>query len=110
MVVCFIVFAYADSYSLMLLGFFFLALTTGANTTLPNAFWAEFFGTRNLGSIKAMAAAVMVLGSAIGPGITGLGIDLGMGIETQYLWVAAYFVFASVMMALGVVRYRGNLA
>jgi MFS family permease len=109
MVVCFIVFAYADSYSLMLLGFFFLALTTGANTTLPNAFWAEFFGTRNLGSIKAMAAAVMVLGSAIGPGITGLGIDLGMGIETQYLWVAAYFVFASVMMALGVVRYRGRL-
>ena len=109
MVVCFIVFAYADSYSLMLLGFFFLALTTGANTTLPNAFWAEFFGTRNLGSIKAMAAAVMVLGSAIGPGITGLGIDLGMGIETQYLWVAAYFVFASVMMALGVVRYRGSL-
>lgn len=109
MVVCFIVFAYADSYSLMLLGFFFLALTTGANTTLPNAFWAEFFGTRNLGSIKAMAAAVMVLGSAIGPGITGLGIDLGMGIETQYLWVAAYFVFASVMMALGVVRYRGCL-
>ncbi len=102
MVASFVVFAYAESYSAMLLGFFFLAITTGANTTLPNAFWAEFFGTRHLGSIKAMAAAVMVLGSAIRPGITGLGIDLGVGIETQYLWVAAYFVFATVMMVIGV--------
>ncbi|WP_371224824.1 MFS transporter [Roseovarius sp. 2305UL8-3] len=109
MVASFAVFAYANSTFGMLLGFFFLAITTGANTTLPNAFWAEFFGTRHLGSIKAMAAAVMVLGSAIGPGVTGMGIDLGMGIETQYLWVAAYFVFATVMMAIGVGRYRTAL-
>ena len=109
LVAAFITFAYADSYSTMLIGFFFLALTTGANSTLPNAFWAEFFGTRHLGSIKAMAAAVMVLGSAIGPGITGLGIDLGIGIETQYLWVAAYFVFSTGMMIVGVALYRSVL-
>ncbi|MFK7939577.1 MAG: MFS transporter [Roseovarius sp.] len=106
MVAAFIVFAYADSYASLLLGFFFLAITTGANTTLPNAFWAEFFGTRYLGSIKAMAAAVMVLGSAIGPGITGLGIDMGVGLEAQYIVVAAYFVFATVMMVIGVARYK----
>ena len=110
MVAAFVVFAYADSTLTMLLGFFFLALTTGANTTLPNAFWAEFFGTRHLGSIKAMAAAVMVLGSAIGPGLTGMGIDLGLGIETQYLLVAVYFVFATVMMVIGVARYRSDIA
>lgn len=109
MVAAFITFAYADGYLSMLLGFFFLALTTGANATLPNAFWAEFYGTRHIGSIKAMAAAVMVLGSAIGPGITGLGIDLGLGLETQYLWIAAYFVFATAMMMAGVIRYRAML-
>ena len=54
MVVAFVIFAYADSSSTMLLGFFFLALTTGANSTLPNAFWAEFFGTRHLGSILSL--------------------------------------------------------
>ncbi len=106
MIAAFVTFAYASGYSAMLLGFIFLAATTGANSILPNAFWAEFFGTRHLGSIKAMAAAVMVLGSAIGPGITGLGIDLGIGIETQYIWVSGYFVFATVMMAVGVARYR----
>lgn len=109
MVAAFITLAYADSHTTMLLGFFFLALTTGANTTLPNAFWAEFFGTRHLGSIKAMAAAVMVLGSAIGPGITGMGIDLGMGIEVQYLWMAGYFVFATLIMIIGVARYKSAL-
>ncbi|PYG32499.1 MFS transporter [Pelagimonas varians] len=109
MVAAFVTFAYAQTYGAMLLGFFFLALTTGGNSTLPNAFWAEFFGTRHLGAIKAMAAAVMVLGSAIGPGVTGLGIDLGVGIETQYLFVAAYFVFATVMMAVGVAKYRSEL-
>ena len=56
-----------------------------------------------------MAAAVMVLGSAIGPGLTGLGIDLGLGIETQFVLIAGYFVFASVMMTVGVLRARGAL-
>ncbi len=106
MVAAFLAFAYASGTPTLLLGFFFLALTTGFNTTLPMAFWAEFYGTRNLGAIKAMAVAVMVLGSAIGPGITGYGIDLGLGIETQYILIAGYFIFATVMMAIGVNRAR----
>ncbi len=109
MVAAFLLFALSDGPGLLLLGFVFLALTTGANSTLPNAFWAEFYGTAHLGSIKAMAAAVMVLGSAIGPGLTGLGIDLGLGIETQFVLIAGYFVFASVMMTVGVLRARAAL-
>ena len=110
MVAAFVIFGWSDTTATMVLGFFFLALTTGMNTTLPNAFWAEFYGTRHLGAIKAMAAAIMVLGSAIGPGITGLGIDLGLGIEAQYIGVAGYFLFASVMMAIGIARARPLLA
>ena len=44
----------------------------------------------------------MVLGSAIGPGMTGVLIDAGLGIETQFLGIAAYFVFTTTMMAIGV--------
>jgi MFS family permease len=110
MVAAFAIFAFAQTPWVMLAGFFFLGLTTGANTTLPNAFWAEFYGTGRLGAIKAMAAAVMVLGSAIGPGVTGLLIDLGLGLEAQYLLVAGYFVFTTVMMMIGVARARPLLS
>ena len=48
----------------------------------------------------------MVLGSAIGPGLTGLGIDLGLGIEAQYVLIAGYFVFATGMMSVGIARAR----
>src|SRR6056297_1521916 len=30
-----------------------LALSQGANSALPQAFWAEFYGTRHIGAIKA---------------------------------------------------------
>ncbi|MEL6806256.1 MAG: MFS transporter [Pseudomonadota bacterium] len=109
MVIAFLVFAGAGSLGLAAIGFVFLALTTGANSTLPNAFWAEFYGTRNIGSIKAMATAVMVLGSAIGPGVTGILIDLNVDLPTQFIGVAAYFVFASICMWIGIRRYKGSL-
>jgi MFS family permease len=102
MVLGFLVFALGQSLFSTFAGLLIIAMTTGANATIPNAFWAEFYGTRHLGSIKAMAAAIMVLGSAIGPGITGALIDLGVGIETQYIWVAGFFVFSTVMMFLGI--------
>jgi MFS family permease len=110
MIAAFALFAVSDGPLLLLAGFVMLALTTGANSIVPNAFWAEFYGSAHMGSIKAMAAAIMVLGSAIGPGITGLGIDLGLGIETQFWLIAGYFAFASAMMTIGVLRARPLLA
>ena len=106
----FLVFAVADGAAGLLLGLLFMALTTGGMATIPNAFWAEVYGTGHIGSVKAMVAAVMVLGSAIGPGITGLGIDLGLGIETQYILVAVYFLIASACMWVGVRRAGPLLA
>lgn len=104
MVAAFVVFAVAQSLAVAAIGFVFLALTTGANSTLPNAFWAEFYGTRHIGAIKAMAAAVMVFGSAIGPGLTGGLIDLGIDLNAQYVGVAAYFILATACMWIGIQR------
>ena len=109
MMIGFGVFALGQGLFSAFVGLMFLAMSAGANNTLPNAFWAEFYGTRSLGAIKATATAVMVLGSAIGPGITGALIDFGIGIETQYLGVAVYFLFATAMMAVGVGRYAPML-
>lgn len=109
MVVSFAAFSFAAGPLGAFVGFLFLALTTGANSTLPNAFWAEFYGTAHIGAIKAMAAAVMVLGSAIGPGITGFLIDAGVGLEQQFLGIACYFLFTTMMSYLGIRRARAAL-
>ncbi|CAD0184551.1 phosphoglycerate transporter family protein [Ruegeria sp. THAF57] len=86
------------------LALMFLALTVGANSTLPSAFWAEFYGTRHIGAIKAMATAVMVLGSAIGPGLTGVMIDLGVPLDIQFLWIGGFFVLVCVLARIGIAR------
>ena len=109
MIAGFIVFGMAEGIYIVMVGFVLLGLTSGATATLPSAFWAEFYGTKYIGSVKALAAAVMVLGSAIGPGITGLLIDYNIGLEFQFYWISAYFAFASVVLWFGVRRYAPSL-
>ncbi len=87
-----------------------MGMTQGLNNTVPPAFWAEFYGTRHLGGIKALAAAVMVFGTAIGPAVTGALIDLGISFEDQLIGIAVYFVVAASLVRLGILRARGSLA
>lgn len=109
MVIAFLVFSVAQTPLHAAVGFVFLGITSGANSTLPSAFWAEFYGTRYLGSIKAMAAAVMVFGSAIGPGLTGFLITAGVSWETQMIGVAAYFLFTCISVGIGIAVARKDL-
>jgi len=102
----FVVIGLTDGLGLAAVGMALMAIAQGGNSTLPNAFWAEFYGSRNLGGIKALATAVMVLGSAIGPGLTGFLIDQGIDFEDQMVWIAGYFVIASALVGIGVTRAR----
>ncbi|MBS3804852.1 MAG: MFS transporter [Oleiphilaceae bacterium] len=104
MVVCFALLAYAETLVHASFALFFMALTTGANSVITTAFWAEVYGTRHLGSIKAMAAATIVFGSAIGPGISGFLIDQGLGLEAQFRVGAIFFLGTTVLVKIGVRR------
>lgn len=101
----YLTFAWATEPTAVMFGFIFLALTTGANITIPAAFWAETYGTAHIGAIKSLATAIMVLGTAIGPGLTGILIDAGLGLETQFIGFAAYFVIASACAWVGLSRF-----
>lgn len=103
-VVGFVLAAQSDSLFAMAVALSFLGLSQGAASVILPAFWAEFYGTRNLGSIKAMAAAVMVASSAIGPGLSGLLIDQGIDFPQQMYGIAAYFVLAILSIWVGVIR------
>ena len=70
-------------------------MAQGGNATTGAAFWAEAYGTAHVGAIKALATALMVIGSAIGPALTGALIDAGVTFPEQMLGIAAYMVIVS---------------
>ncbi len=109
MAVAFVVFSQATSLSWAMVGLVLLALMQGAYGVVPLAFWSEYYGTRHIGSIKAMAAAVMVVASAIGPALTGALIDLGISLTVQMLWIAVYVVIACALVYIGVLRAKPTL-
>jgi hypothetical protein len=81
-----------------------LGLAGGGQATLPAACWAEFYGTRHLGAIKAAGASAMVAGSAIGPAMSGALIDAGLAMPAQLLAYAAWFLGAGAIMLAPLAR------
>ena len=88
---CFL-FGVSDSIFVAGLAFVLFGITHGANSTIPGAFWAENFGTKHLGSIKAMDTAVSVLGSALGQAISGIQIDFNIPFSTQMPVIAVFII------------------
>ena len=105
----FAVIALAPSIPVAAIGLMLVGLGQGQQGTLIAAFWAEFYGTRHLGAIKAVGAAVMVFASAVGPGITGVLIDAGIYFPQQMLWLVGYFLLAAGAATIGVLTARPRL-
>ena len=79
----------------------FMALsgcTAGAGATLVSALWAELYGTRHLGAIRALAMAALVFAAALAPGSMGWMIDLGIGLEIQFLGFTIYTLCAAAAL------------
>jgi MFS family permease len=76
-------------------------LTTGLMSPVVGALWAEVYGTTHLGAIRALATAALVAASAVGPGIAGLLIDVGVDLDSQSFGYAAYcFGGAGLFLAI----------
>ena len=101
-------FVLSGSTSLMeaALGLALMGISAGFGSSVVSAFWAEHCGTRHLGSVKSMAAAIMVFGSAIGPGITGFLIDNGIDFPRQMIWIAWFFAISALVTAYACHRAR----
>lgn len=105
----FLVLAAANTLSVAVLAFIIFGIASGMQASLITAFWAEYFGTRHIGSIKATSASLMVFGSAIGPGISGGLIDLGYDFPVQMYAICIYFLVAMALVWVAVERANGFL-
>ena len=79
---------------------FLLGISNGFTQTLIGALWPEVYGLANLGGIRAITVAAMVVSTAIGPGLTGLLIDWGVPLPHQMIWMAAWCLAASFGLAV----------
>jgi MFS family permease len=83
---------------------FLFGISYGFTSTLLGALWPEVYGVAHLGGIRALTVSAMVLATALGPGITGALIDLGVGLPQQLLWMALWCVAASAALVVATLR------
>ena len=87
------------SHDLVALTFMALAgLTSGAAVAVITAMWAEVYGIGHLGAIRALAASLSVVSSALGPAAMGWLIDAGVPIDAIAMGCAAYLLGANLLL------------
>ena len=78
--------------------FFFLGLigiSNGLANVLGSSTWAEIYGVKHIGSIKALTTALMVFATAFGTALFGFLIDMGLTIENISI-ISGTYIFLSI--------------
>ena len=83
-----------------------IGISNGLANVLGSSTWAEIYGVKYIGSIKALTTALMVFSTAFGTALFGLLIDMGFSIE-QIALVSAIYIFLSLTL-LFIVRNKLN--
>ena len=82
-----------------------IGISNGLANVLGSSTWAEIYGVRYLGSIRALTTALMVFSTAFGTALFGVLIDKGFTIEFIALISILYISFA----LLALLAIRGSL-
>ena len=84
----------------------FAGASSGAIGVTHSSIWAELYGVTHLGGIKALATALMVLSSALGPPLMGLAIDAGYTMEAVAAGGGMFVAFGLFMVVFVFPRLR----
>jgi MFS family permease len=88
------------SFNAQISSFFFfglLGITNGLANLLGSSTWAEIYGVKYIGSIKALTTALMVFATAFGTALFGILIDFGFTIE-QIAVVSGIYILTSLIL------------
>ncbi len=75
-----------------------MGLVLGAAGPVNNAMWAEMYGTRYLGEIKALATSLLVLSTALAPYLLGLLLDAGIAFDTLLIAGIVHSLVGSLLV------------
>ena len=92
-----IVLYYFDAPFSSFVFFGLLGVTNGFANVLGSSSWAEIYGVKFIGSIKALTTALMVFSTAFGTALFGFLIDKGFTIEHIAIGSGTY-IFGSIML------------
>jgi MFS family permease len=87
-------------FDIPLSAFIFLGLigiSNGLANVLGSSTWAEIYGVKHIGSIKALTTALMVFSTAFGTALFGILIDKGFSIE-QIALVSFIYISLSIIL------------
>ena len=74
-----------------------IGISNGFANVLGSSTWAEIYGVKYIGSIKALTTALMVFSTAFGTALFGLLIDKGFSIE-QIAIISAIYISSSLVL------------
>ena len=77
-----------------------IGVSNGLANILGSSTWAEIYGVKYIGSIKALTTAFMVFSTAFGTAVFGLLIDNGFTIENIALTAAIYILISLFLLVL----------
>ena len=78
-----------------------IGISNGLANVLGSSTWAEIYGVKFIGSIKALTTAFMVFSTAFGTAVFGLLIDNGFSLENIALISGVYVVISlTLLMAI----------
>jgi sugar phosphate permease len=80
-------------------------LTQGLTNPIVSSLWVEVYGTAHVGAIRALATSALVAASAIGPGVAGYLIDVGIDLDFQAFGYAAYCGCSTLLYLLLLPRF-----
>ena len=95
-----IILFYFDSYISAYFVLGFMGISNGLANVLGSSTWAEIYGVKYIGSIKALTTAMMVFSTAFGTATFGLIIDSGYSIEVIAMISAAYIIVANILIVI----------
>mgnify|MGYP005697533205 FL=1 len=95
MLAIFIVMLFSDHVYVLYLYMAGLGLSNGFTENISNSLWAEMYGVKNLGSIKALLTFFGIMASASSPFLYGIILDQTGSINTLiYLSLILIILFS----------------